>query len=840
MRPRLWFAYAWRDLRSGLKGFWIFLTCLALGTAAIATIGSLTAAIDQGISDQGQPLMGGDLEAALIHREAPPDALAFLKSKGIVSTVAALRGMAVTGEKTALIEIKAADALYPLYGVLNLSGNGALADAVSVRDGVPGVAVDPMLLARLDLAVGDRVKIGSAAFEIRDTILHEPDRISDGIVIAPRVIMSLDGLKASGLIQPGSLITWKYRVKLAQNTPIAAVRTIAREARTGYETTGWRVRTRDNAAAGAENFVERLAYFMTLVGLSALIIGGAGIANAANAFIQRRLPSIATLKCLGAPSHLVRGIYLTEIMIVASIAVILGVAVGAAAPALTSAVLGDILPLPVSGGIEIVPLLRSAAFGFLVAIAFSLWPLSRTRHVPASALFRHLVTAPSGWPSRGEIAVIALAFACMSGLVYASFDDYRITTYFIVALAASFALLTGLARAIVAGAARLPKFSNVIWRYAISNVYRPGSAAVSVILALGLGLTLFVTLALTDRTISDELRSGLPDKAPSFFFVDVSNADLQAFTDQVRAEPGVTGIETAPMMRGRIVKVRDVSADAASSTPDAAWALRGDRGLTYADTLPEGSRLSAGEWWPKDYDGPPLVSFVDDIAKGLGLKIGDKVTVNVLGRDVTATIANLRQVNWRSLGINFVMVFTPNTLRAAPHANLVTVMMDGGDEGALLNRVTRSFPTVTGVRVKDVLTTVTELLGQMLAAIRGANAMTLLTGVLVLAGALAAGLSGRLYDAVVLKTYGATRRQLLLAFIAEYAVLGLASALFGIAVGSLVSWALAYWVLEMPWQFSPGTAVLTALIAMVLCIGAGLAVTWRALTVKPAGMLRNE
>lgn len=839
MNPGLWLRFAWRDLRSGLQGFWIFLTCLALGTAAIAIIGSLTAAIDRGISEQGQPLMGGDIEASLIHREAPPDALAFLESKGIVSTVAALRAMAVAGEKTTLVEIKAADGRYPLYGTLTLQ-HGTLADALAERGGVLGIAADPMLLARLGAKAGERITIGSAEFEIRDTITMEPDRISDGIVIGPRVLMSLAGLKASGLIQPGSLITWKYRLKLPEAASLGEVRAVAREARQKYESAGWRVRTRDNAATGAERFVERLAYFLTLVGLTALIVGGAGIANAASAFVNRRIQSIATLKCLGAPSRLVEGIYLTEMMLVACLAILVGTAAGAVAPALASALLGDILPLPVTSRVEIWPLLRAAAFGFLVALAFTLWPLSRTRHVPASALFRHGIVTAQGKPGRLEAIVIFLALAAIAALVYASFDDYRITTYFVVGLAFSFAMLSSLAQMIVTAAAKLPRPGSVIWRYAISNVHRPGSAAASVILALGLGLTLFVALALTDRAISDELRAGLPDKAPSFFFVDVPNAGKQNFIDLVKSEPGVTGVETAPMLRGRIVKVKDVSAEQASSSPDAAWALRGDRGLTYADALPEGSRLVAGEWWPRDYSGPPLVSFVDEVADGLGLKIGDLVTVNVLGRDVTARVANLRSVNWRSLGINFVMVFTPDTLSAAPHTNLVTVAMDGGDEAALLTRVTRAFPAVTGVRVKDVISAVTDLLGQMLAAIRGANAMTLLTGILVLAGALAAGLSGRLYDAVVLKTYGATRRQLALAFVAEYAVLGVCSALFGIALGSLGSWYLAAYVLEMPWTFSLPTALLTVLLATTLCIAAGLAVTWRALTIKPAGLLRNE
>ncbi len=336
------------------------------------------------------------------------------------------------------------------------------------------------------------------------------------------------------------------------------------------------------------------------------------------------------------------------------------------------------------------------------------------------------------------------------------------------------------------------------------------------------------------------MRAGIPEKAPAFFFLDVRNEQLPAFVEAARKFDGVREVANAPMLRGRIARIGDTPAEKVKTGGDSSWALRGDRGLTYSDDLPEGSVLVDGQWWGKDYSGPPLVSFVDEVAHDIGLKIGDSITVNVLGREVTAQVANFRKVNWRTMGINFVMVFSPNTLKSAPHSHVVTIEMEGGDEAKLLNSMAREFPSVTAVRVKEALATVSELLGKMLGAIRGANALTLLTGILVLAGALAAGLSNRIYDAVVLKTYGASRAQLMGAFIIEYAVLGLAAAIFGIAVGSLGSWFLATWILDMQWSFSFAVAATTALLAMVITIAAGLMVTWAALAAKPAPILRNE
>lgn len=840
MNVALWFRFATRDLRSGLQGFWIFLTCLALGTATIAMIGSLSASIERGLNEQGQVLLGGDVEFSLIHREASDREMAFIASKGVVSRVETLRAMAVAPDTTTLVEIKAIDDLYPLNGNVILANTIPLQTATALQNGTYGVAVDPLLLGRLNIKLGDKIKIGGLDAEVRGVITIEPDRISDGFILGPRVLMSEAALKVTALIQPGSLVTYHYRVNLTADQSLKAAQDFVNAAKAEFPDAGWQIKSRDKAAQGTANFVERLSYFLTLVGLTSLIVGGAGIANAVSAFVESRISTIATLKCLGALSRDVFGIYLTEILLVAVIGVAIAIAAGAVTPSIAHALLQGILPLPLASQVEFAPLLLTAVLGFLVTLAFSIWPLARTEQVPASALFRHRIVQLRGIPHWSYLACTAAALSAIAVLIFASFDNKRITAYYLGGLLASFAILLGLAFAIIKLAEKSPKPKSAIWRYAISNLYRPGSSAVSVILALGVGLTLFVTLALTDQTISQELSSGIPDRAPAFFFLDVRNEELPAFKDAVGKFAGVKKVDNAPMLRGRISKIGDVTVEKVKTQGDGGWALHGDRGLTYSETLPEGSELVEGKWWEKDYNGSPLVSFVDDVAHDIGLKIGDTVTVNVLGRDVTAKVYNLRKVNWRSMGINFVMVFSPNTLRSAPHSHVVTVEMEGGDEAKLLNDMAREFPSVTAVRVKETLATIGDLLGKMLAAIRGANALTLLTGVLVLAGALAAGLSSRTYEAVVLKTYGASRAQLMAAFSIEYAVLGLAAALFGVAVGSLGSWFLATWILDMPWHFSIAVAVSTAFLAMIITIAAGLTVTWRALAAKPAPILRNE
>lgn len=839
-RLRLGARFAWRDLRSGLHGFRILLACIVLGVAAIAAVGSLSSALERGIANEGQPLLGGDLEFSVIHRQLDPEELALLEAAGRVSAVATLRAMAQAGDNRALVEVKAVDDLYPLYGAVELEGGRTLAETLAPLAGRFGVAAEPQLLARLGLVPGDEVRIGAATFEVRGVIGREPDRVADGLIIGPRLMMSHAALAATGLVRPGSLITWRYRVALPGSPGPAAVSEVREAAAAAFPDAGWSIRTRDRAAPGVERFLDRLTFFLTLVGLTALIVGGVGVANAVSAFLQRKRDSIAILKCLGAPAGLVFRTYLIEVLIVASLGIGLALALGAATPFAVEWLFADVLPVPIAAGLDGRALGRALVFGYLVTLAFALWPVARARTIAPTALFR--MASLAGWslPEPRFLIAIGLCLAAIAVLALAAFPNRELTLWYLGGLSAGFVVLSGLAFAVMRLAERRLRPKGAVVRYAIANLYRPGAPTPSIILSLGLGLMLFVTLALIDRNIGEELRSSLPERAPSFFFLDVQGSERDEFVALLQAQPGVEAVDTAPMLRGRVKLLNGRPVDEARPDPEVAWAVRGDRGLTYADELPAGSRLVAGRWWPRNYDGPPLVSFVDEVAEGLGLNIGDTVTVNVLGRDITAEIANLRHVDWRSLQINFAMVFSPNTLRAAPHAHIVTAAAAEETESAMLAAMSEAFPTVTAVRVRDALEAVNELVGKLIVGVRAASAVTFITGIVVLAGALAAGLAGRLYDAAVLKTLGATRPQLMGAFAIEYALLGLTAAAFATIAGTAAAWAIVRFLIEMPWTFSPATAVATAAAAMAATVVVGLLTTWRALDAKPARLLRTE
>lgn len=836
---------AFRELRGGLRGFGIFLGCIALGVAAIAGVSSLSRSLTEGLGREGRKILGGDMSFSLIHRQASEAERAFLAARGGVSSIATLRAMLMAGEKgSALIEVKAVDDRYPTAGALVTEPAIPVPDLFRERDGVFGAAADPTLLARLDLKVGDRVTVGSAAFEIRARVVSEPDKIANGIGFGPRFLTSQEALLATGLVQPGSLVRWTYRLQLPEGgSGDAILERIASEANAALPEAGWEIRSRVNADPRFARNIERFTQFLTLVGLTALLVGGVGVANAVRGFVDRKRASIATLKSLGSPGSQVVALYLVQVLLIAGVGVVIGLAVGGLLPFAVAAAFGDRLPIPLNPTLAAGELAIAALYGMLTALTFAILPLGRAHEVPVSGLFRDEVDPERRLPRRRYLAVLALAVALLVGLAVAAAYDRTIALIFIAAAASAFVLLRVVGTGIMAFAKRLPRPRRAAPRMALANLHRPGALTPSLVLSLGLGITLLVTLAGIDANLTRQLTRTLPEQAPSFFFLDIPSSEVQAFDAHLRGLAPEARVERVPMMRGRLVSLKGIPVGEVKAGEQVAWVLEGDRGLTYTAYVPEGSEVVAGQWWPEDYRGKPLVSFEQKVAEGLGLNVGDEVVVNVLGRNITATIASLRTVQWRNLGINFVMVFSPNTFAGAPHTHLATVTFSGGSDQArdatILRETAKAFPAVTSLRVKDALEAVNDIVSQLVLAIRGASSIALVASVLVLAGALAAGQRARLYDAVVLKTLGATRARLLSAYALEYGSLGLATAVFGLVAGTIAAYLIVTRVMHMPYTADLSGGLWAAGLAVIVAVTLGLIGTWRILGQKPAPYLRN-
>jgi len=835
---------AFRELRAGLRGFYVFIACIALGVLAIAAVGSLSASLENGLAREGRTILGGDLSFLLSHREVSAPERAFLEQQGQISVAATMRAMARTNdERSALVELKAVDAAYPLYGAVALDPALPLPAALARAGNVFGAAADPALLARLDLAPGARVTIGEATFELRATLQSEPDKLAGGLGFGPRLLVSQEALRATGLLQPGSLVRWHYRVHLPDNDASeAAVRRITAAAEERLPEAGWEIRSRSNASPGLERNVERFTQYLTLVGLTALLVGGVGVANAIKGHLDRKRDVIATLKSLGATGRGVFWIYLTQTLLLASIGALPGLAIGAAMPFLINWIFGAIIPLPLAPALYPGNLALAFVYGLMTALAFALWPLGRAHDVSVSALFRDEVEPERQRPRLSYILGTVLVAAALAALAIMLAYDRRIAAIFVAAAVGVFITLRLVAGLVMLIARRAPRSRSTILRLAIANIHRPGALTVSVVLSLGLGLALLVTVIEIDGNLRRQFLAALPEKAPAFFFLDIQSADAERFDAFVREHAPGAVLERVPMLRGRIVSIKGIAAEDLKAPPSAAWVLQSDRGITYTDQIPAGSRLAVGDWWGPNYQGPPLVSLEQKVADGLGLKIGDPIVVNVLGRNLTARVANLRTLDWQSLGINFVMVFSPNTFRGAPVSHIATITYPGGstteNEIALLKAAAVAFPSITAVRVRDALEAFGGLVTNLVMGIRGASVLTLVMAVLVLGGALAAGHRHRVYDAVVLRAVGATRGQLLLAYGLEYLLIGFAAALFGVAAGTLAAALVVIEVMNLPFIWLPGLAATAALAAIAVTVVLGLAGTFTVLGQKPAPVLR--
>ncbi len=831
---------AGRELRGGFSGFRLFLACLAIGVAAIAGVGSLARAIHDGIQGESRAMLGGDVALRSAHQPVAPAVRAALDTAGKVSQAATMRTMASRPGKPGrlLVELKAVDDAYPLYGTLALDPQMSPAQALGFHDGAWGAVAEPNLFDRLGAKIGDIVQVGDTSFVLRAKIVREPDLAggNDGFPLGPRLMISTKALTTTGLVRLGSLIYYHERVRLPAGVSRSA---FAAKLKAAHPDAAWTVKTSDSAAPEVQRLVDRVMQFLALVGLTTLLVGGVGIGNAVRAYLAGKTATIATLKCLGASSGLVFRVYFLQVLAMAAIGIVAGIALGALFPFAAARVISPALPIAFAGEIAARPLAMAALFGLLATVAFSLWPIARAGRIAPASLFRDLV-APSGRrPGAAAMAAVAVCAAALAGLAIWDATDRRLAAWF-VAGAAIALVAFGIASWAIRAASRHIRPRHAILRLAIANLGRPGAPTGSVVLSLGLGLTVLVTVALVEGNIARLARDTLPADAPGYFFIDIQPGQRAGFVDAVHKAAPQLRINEMPMLRGRIVKVNGTPAAKLQAESRGRWVISSDRGVSWSATAPDNSPVVQGDWWPADYAGPPLVSFDARAAASLGIGVGDTLTVDILGRDITARIANLRAIDWRSMGINFVLIFSPNALKGAPATTIATLRGPASAEDAAAKAVADRFPNVTAIRVRDVLDAVSGIVARIADAVRLATAATILAGALVLAGAIAAGHRRRVYDAVVLKAVGATRGDIARSFLIEHLTIGLIAAAVAAALGSYAARFAIVRVMHFDWTFLALPVAATALLAAAVCIALGFVGTWRALGQPAAPLLRNE
>ena len=821
---------ALRDLRRGGRGLLLLALCLFLGTAALAGIGSLSASMIAALDARGRQMLGGDVELVVSQRRATVEEMAAFAAKGRLSETVAMRAMADAGSGPVLVDLRGVDAAWPLVGSFSLAP-GALAARPRGRE----IAIAPALADRLGVKVGDELRLGVVRLKVIGIIAAEPDRLGAGFTLGPPVLVDMAGLDATQLVQPGSLYESHYRIALPRPDGANALSNVLTAK---YRADGFAVKSSDRAAGSLRRGIGQLGQFLLLVGLAALAIAGVGVGSGVSAYLAGKTRIIATLKVLGARTSTIATIFLTQLGLVALGGIAAGLALGAMVPRLVVAVAGDALPVPPRLSLYPLPLATTAALGLLVALLFALPALARARHVPAATLLRDAL-APGGWPSWRVIGIMAGLVAALVALAVLSASDMLLALEFVAAVGVLILLLWGIGLLVRLGVARLPRPRHALLRMAQANLHRPGAETDRLVVALGLGFSLFVALAVIDTSLSAELTGAAPTKAPRFFAIDLQPGDAPAFRTAIaRAAPG-SRIEAVPSLRGSITAVKGISVADMKVVPDAAWVLRGDRTLTWSAGVPPRNTVVAGKWWPADYRGPPLVSIEDRAAAALGLKIGDTITVTVLGVEVPARIAALRKIDWGGLGLNFAIVFSPGYIEEAPHSLLASVYSAPNRDGAVARDVATALPSVTMIRVGDIIGQIGVALGQIALAIRAAAAVTVAAGIAVLVGAVAAASRTRRYDAVILKLLGGSGRQVLTAQALEYALLSLIVVSIALAVGAGAGWFVVARIFELPWVPDWAVVAMTLASSVLVTLGIGLLGSLPALRARPAEALRE-
>ena len=828
-----------RELRSGVRGFRIFLACLALGVAAIAAAGSTAEAFRHGLASQAREILGGDLSFSIENRDFTPAERAAFDRLGVTTYTAGARAMAEApnGERR-LVSLRGVDGRFPLAGTVKLDGAPSVVAALADRDGVPGAAVEPALLDRLHLKLGDRFEAGPVTLIARAVLVSEPDGLSRGFSLGPRVMVRDDVLQRTGLLATGGLSARTVRIALppGQDPRALGKATVAK-----FPDAGLQARDRLDAAPGARRLIDQLEYFLGFIGLASLVAGGLGVAGAVSAYLATREPSIAVLKAVGADGALIRNLYLIQIGVLAASGVAIGLAIGAVAPLILGQLAGSSLPIPALFAVYPWPLAKAGLFGLLAAAAFSLIPLARARRTPPSALFRRSLGGRI--PLSLETVGAVLAGAGLAALAVVTAPTPVAAGIMIAGVIVSFAILWALGRAAAWGAGKVRRLASGPAKLGLANLAGPRSAARTASPAIGLGVALLACVVLIQSALLAQITTTAPRTAPAMVFTEIPGDQAAAFDAEVAKAIGPLTPKTylrMPFATGRISGLKGKPVDLQTIKPGQRWAFDNDIGLSLLAGEPTDPGTVGGHWWKPGYAGPPLLALNTEIADAAGLKLGDIVTLSILGRDIDARVAVLHKIEFGGFGPNFNLILNTKALEGADLRNVAIARLGKDREAALTRRLGTSFPSVNVISVREQLDAAAALFDRLALAVRGAAAVAGLAGLLVLAGAIAAGARARAREAATLKVLGATRGQILLAYAIEYGAVGLIAGTAGVALGFAAAWPVVVKVFEASWSVDWGGVMILLAGAAGVSTAGGLLAAALALAQRPAPVLRAD
>ena len=791
-----------RELRGSFNEFKIVVASIFLGVFIISAVGSISQNLKSEIKNKRVEMLGGNFELSTTYQEFPKKIKSWLEENGKITNIIELRTMLSYGSQSSLkrriVELKAVDNNYPLVGKVLTSPFQKVKFPLGTKKPDKKILIDKSLKDQIGIDVGDFVYLGKSKFKINGIIEKEPDRIFSFATFGPRVLLSTQALNQTGLLKAGSLI--KYKTKFIPNNKNKINLAFLNDLVKG---TNVSIRSIENTTNNFNNFVDRTSIFISLVGLITLLISGVGISNGVKGYIIKKTKNIAIMKSLGAKNSKVLNIYLNQILMIFLISIIPAIMLGISIPYLFSPIISQELFNTFEPSIFLQPISLSFLYGFIICILFTILPLLKTYKIKPIELIRNSSENSLNETTYKIKTIIFILISILCVLTMNLINDKKLSFYILISITGSFIFIYGLTNLKFYILSKIKFKLGTTFEYVRKAITKSNSFARSIVISFSIGLSLLITLNIIESSLDKRITVAINQQAPSHFLIDIQPQQIEKIKNTALSFLGETNFNSQPMLRGRITELNNQLVQGIKVDKEVEWVLRRDRAFSWSNEKPKNTKLMSGEWWPKNYDGPLLVSIGDKIAKGLNLKIGDKIKFNILGRSFEAQIFNTREIIWENMDINFIFILSNSNIENAPHSWIATTKNVGQNlNNSFVEKIVSEFTNISSISIEESYKSIKSILNLLIIIINSIALITLVSGIIVLAGIIDVGKKDKLYEVAILKILGATPKRVAYLWFKEYFIIGLITSVISLIIGFFVSYVLLNYIFNIEIYFN--------------------------------------
>ena len=828
-----------RELKGSFNEFKIVMISIFLGVFIITAVGSLSKNLIYEINNKSSELLGGDFELSTTYQEFPIKIKKWLEKNGKTSQIVELRTMVTSnqsvGVKRRIVELKAVDQNWPLIGIPIIVPNKSINKSLKMNNynNNNGALIDASLKKQLEIQVGDVLQLGKTKIQISGIIKKEPDRMFSFATFGSRLLISKATLKASGLVIPGSLV--KYKIKFIPYNKKIDLSFLKKF----VHGTNISIKNIKNSTTNFNSFIEKTSLFISLVGLITLLISGVGISNGVKGYLIKKIKNIAIFKTLGAQNSTVFKIYFFQIIFIFLISIIPALIAGISIPFLLKTIISDSFLSSFEPFIFLEPIIISFLFGLIVCILFTIIPIAKTYEIKPIQLLRLSAHHSLNNYSKKISALILILIFALCFLIFKLTNDLKLSVYIFGVVLISFLILKGMTNLLFLSFRKLKFKIGSLLEIARKSLIRPDTFAKSIVISFSIGLALLITLNIIEESLDYKISNTINKQAPNYFLIDIQPNQINQVKAMTSKFIGEDSLNAQPMLRGRVTSINNIKVENLKINKDVNWVLKRDRAFSWSNKAPKNVKIISGKWWPQDYTGPLLLSIGDKVAKGLNVKIGDKIEVNILGRNFEAEIFNTREIIWQNMDINFIFILSKSKIQNAPHSWIATTTTANKEmNNTLIEKIVSNFSNISSVSVEETYVAIKSILNLLITIVNSIALVTLLSGVIVLAGILNVSKKDKLYEVAILKILGASPKKIIFLWLQEFLIIGLMASLISILIGMSVSFILVTYIFQIDYNFNYITLITLSLIVPFLITIVSFLKMLKLIYSKPLDVLR--